>query len=69
MGTSGDMIGGHIYPLAKDTGKRRAHRPLGSRAGSEGCRVSLILVWQAGTTQVSMNGKHSTAIPTQSAPA
>lgn len=69
VGTNGDMIGGHICPLSKDIGKRRAHRPLGSRAGSEGCRVSLILDWQTGTTQKNMNGKHSTPIPTQSAPA
>lgn len=40
-----------------------AHRPLDSRDGSQGCRVSLMLVCQSGTIQKSKNGKQSTPRP------
>lgn len=69
MRTSGDIVGGHIYTSAKDIGERMAHRPLDLRDGSEGCRVSLILIWQTGTIQKSKNGKQSTPSPAQPVPA
>lgn len=69
MRTSGDIVGGHIYTWAKDTGERMAHRPLDLRDGSEGCRVSLILIWQTGTIQKSKNGKQSAPSPAQPDPA
>ena len=58
MRTGGDIVGGHMYPRDKDIGERMSHRPLDSRDGSEGCGVSLILVWRLGLSRkVRMEGK------------